>query len=143
MKLFTKNITWLGRVTVFLFLVASSGFTTMLHLCTMEASECCDASGASNHHACPDAENTSPVAGASVHNVDGCHINSVAGGLSTIQALLEKDSKAQNVHILSVLISTIVSLPASTNTPSFTYSYLESVSPPSVEKYVLNDTFLI
>ena len=144
MNLFTKNIVFIGRVVAILFFMASSGFTTILHICAMEASECCDTSGASNHHACPsDEETPSPVAGTSIQNADDCHINAVAGGLSAIQALLEKDIKAQNLNALSVLISTFVSLAPNTNTSSFTYSYSERVSPPSVEKHVLNETFLI
>ncbi len=143
MKLFTKNIVFMGRVVAFLFFVASSGFTTLLHICTMEASECCDTSGASDHAACPNPEKSSPVAGTAIKNADDCHINAVAGGLSAIQALLEKDGKTQKVVVLSVLASTFVSLAPINNTSSFTYSYSEGVSPPSVEKYVLNETFLI
>lgn len=142
MKLFTKKIVFIGRVVAFVFFLASSGFTTILHICAMEACECCDTSGARDHDACPD-KPALPVAGTSIQNVDDCHINAVAGGLSAIQALLEKDIKAQNVNTLSVLISTFVSLAPSTNTSSFTYSYSESVSPPSVEKYILNATLLI
>lgn len=143
MKLLTKNIVFMGRVVATLFFMASSGFTTILHICTMEASECCNTSGASDYHGCPNPQRSSPVSGVVVQNANDCHINAVAGGLVAIQALLEKDSKAQNVNTLTLLISTFVSLAPSTNTSSFTYSYAESVSPSSVEKYVLNETFLI
>jgi hypothetical protein len=79
----------------------------------------------------------------SIHNVDDCHINAVDGGFAVVQALVEKDIETQNVEVLSFLTSTFV-LPAPSNTSSlFTYSYLESVSPPSVEKCVLNEIFLI
>jgi hypothetical protein len=143
MKLFTKNIVFIGRVVAFLFFVTSSGFTTILHICAMEATECCDPSGASDHHACPNDEESSPVAGASITSMNDCHINAVVGGLSAIQALFEKESKVQNISVLTLLVPTVVSLAPSTNTSSFTYSYSESVSPPSVEKYVLLRTFLI
>lgn len=141
-NLFTANMVYIGRVVAFLLFVASSGFTTILHVCSMEASECCDTSGAGNHHACTNAEESPPAGGTSVRNADGCHINAVAGGLSAIQALHEKESKGPNVHVLLVLMSTFVSLAPST-IASFTYSHPEVVSPPSVEKYVLNETFLI
>ena len=143
MKFFTKNIVVIGRVTAFLFLVASSGFTTLLHICTMEAAECCDPSGASDHHGCPSEPIDQPISGSSIQNVDDCHINSVVGGLASLQALLEKDIKTQNSDILSVLISTFVPVAPISNTSSLTYPYSQSVSPPSVEKYVLNETFLI
>ncbi len=78
----------------------------------------------------------------SIQNVDDCH-NAVVGGVAVDQALVERDSKVQNVEVLSLLSPTFVS-PAPSNTSSwFNYSYSESVSPPSVEKYVLNVTFLI
>ena len=109
----------------------------------MEACECCDISGARDDDACPNKQVPSPVAGMSIHNVDDCHINAVDGGFTVVQALVEKDIEAQNVELFSLLTSTFVS-PAPSNTSSwFTYSYLESVSPPSVEKCVLNETFLI
>ena len=109
----------------------------------MEACECIDTSGASDHNACPNEQVPLPVAGMSIHKVDDCHINTVVGGYTVVQALVEKDSKAQNAEVFSLLTSAFVS-PAPSNTSSwFNYSYFESVSPPSVEKYVLNATLLI
>ncbi len=84
-----------------------------------------------------------PITAVSFKNLDDCHVNAVVGGLAAIQALLEKDTKAQNFDILSLFISTIVPIAPSTNTSSCDYSYTDNVSPPSVEKYVLNETFLI
>lgn len=109
----------------------------------MQATECCDTSGASDHDACPGEPLAQPTPGVSIKNLDECHVNSVVGGLVAIQALLEKNGKAQNVAILAVLPSTFVSLAPDANTSSFNYSYSERVSPRSVEKYVLNETFLI
>lgn len=115
----------------------------MLHVCTMQASECCDPSGASDHHACPNEEQPAPIAGVSIHGVDDCHINTVVGGLSAIQALLEKDSKMQNISELATLVTMFVAPAPSRTTSSILYSSSDSVFPPSVEKYVLNETFLI
>ncbi|MBI5473565.1 MAG: hypothetical protein HY961_14595 [Ignavibacteriae bacterium] len=127
----------------FLFLLASSGFTMIVHICTMEAAECCDTSGASDHHGCPNEPQSEPITGVSFKNLDDCHINAIVGGLAAIQTLLEKNDKTQNVAVLAVLASSFVS-PEPVNTTSwFSYSFTESVSPPSVEKYVLNETFLI
>lgn len=143
MKLFTKNIVFIGRAVTILFLVASSGFTTALHICTMEATECCDPSGASDHNACPGEPLAQPTTGVSIKTLDDCHVNAVVGGLAAIQALLERSDKTQNVPVLAVLASAFVSLAPDVTTSSSNYSYSESVSPPSVEKYVLNETFLI
>lgn len=131
-----------GRLFTLLFFLASSGFTTIMRICTMEACECPDTSGTSDHNACPNEQAPASVASMFIQNVNDCH-NAVVGGVAVVQALVEKDSRAQNVEVLSAITSTFVS-PASSNTSScFSYSYSESVSPPSVEKYVLNETFLI
>ncbi len=142
MRSIARHTIAFGRIFTLVFLLASSGFTTIVHICAMEASECCDTSGTSDHNACPNEQALAPVAGMSIQNVDDCH-NEVVGGSAVVQALVEKDAPEQNVEVLSVVISTFVA-PASNNTSSwFKYSYSESVSPPSVEKYVLNETFLI
>jgi hypothetical protein len=79
----------------------------------------------------------------SIHNIDDCDMNVVVGGFTIAQALVENDSNALNVEVPSLLASTSVS-PQPSNTSSWiTCSYSESVSPPSVEKYVLNATLLI
>jgi hypothetical protein len=132
-----------GRVFTLVFLFASSGYTVILHICAMGACECSDTPDASDDDACTNKQLPLPVAGMSIHNVDNCHKNAVVDGSDIVQALVEKDSKTQYVKVLSLLTSTFVS-PALSNTSSwFTYSYLERVSPPSVEKYVLNATLLI
>jgi hypothetical protein len=114
-----------GRVLTLVFLLASSRFTTILFMCVREA------------------EKALPVAGMSIYNVDGCHSTVVFSGLRVVMALVEKDSKEQNVEVHSLPISPFVSLPLGNASSWFNYSYSESVSPLSVEKYVLNETFLI
>jgi hypothetical protein len=84
-----------------------------------------------------------PESGMSIYNVDSCHSQVIVGGLRVVLALVEGGNKEQKVEVLSLLFSPFVS-PAQINTSSrFSYSFFESVSPPSVEKYVLNETFLI
>jgi len=114
-----------GRVLTLIFLVASSRFTPILYLCVREANKAL------------------PEAGMSIYNVDSCHSRVIVGGLRVVLALVEGGSKVEKVEVLSLLTSTFVS-PAPGNTSSwFSYSFFESVSPHSVEKYVLNETFLI
>ena len=131
------------RVFTLVLVLASSGFTTILHFCAMEAFECCDTSGSSIYKTCHNRQVSAPVAGMSIQNVNDCR-NAVVGGLAVVEAMVEKNSRVQNLEIHSVLTFTVVS-PAPSNTSSccFRYSYNESVSPPSVEKYVLNESLLI
>ena len=114
-----------GRVLTLVFFLASARFTTILYMCVRKA------------------DNAMPVAGMSTYKGDACRSTVVFSGLRVVMALVEKDSKVQNGQVLSLPISPFVS-PSLVNTSScFNYSYSESVSPFSVEKYVLNETFLI
>ena len=125
MKSIARHSIAFGRVLTLVFLLASSRFTTILFMCVREA------------------EKALPVAGMSIYNVDGCHSTVVFSGLRVVMALVEKDSKEQNVEVYSLPISPFVSLPLGNASSCFNYFYSESVSPLSVEKYVLNETFLI
>jgi len=79
-----------------------------------------------------------------VFDVDDCHDHSVIGGFVPLfQAFVDKSAKAENVAALPLFISAFFSPTQSNTSPSLTYSYSESVPPPSVEIYVLNATLLI
>ncbi len=78
-----------------------------------------------------------------VHNVGDCQKKTIVVGIAVYQALEEKDSRAQNVKVLSLLTSTFV-LPAPGNISyCSTYSCPNSISPSSVEKFILNATLLL
>jgi hypothetical protein len=133
----------MGRIIALLLFIASSGFTTIVHACAMEATQCCDTSRARDHKAC---ENPFPlVAGPSVQREFDCHTNTVAGGLAGVQGLIEKDGKPLNnrLEVLSAVVSQYISFASSGTASWLSTSYCTSVSPPSVEKYVLNASFLI
>jgi hypothetical protein len=142
MKSIAKHSIAFGRVLTLVFLLVSSRFTTFLHMCVREASECCCVtSGARIHDARLD--KTLPIAGMSIYNGGGRQARVVVGRMRVVLALVEKDSKEQNVEVLSLLTSSFVSPAPGKTSAWFNYSYFESVSPPSVEKYVLNATLLI
>jgi hypothetical protein len=143
MRSIARHTIGFRRVFTLVFLLASSSFATILNICAMETCECCDTSGTRDDDAYPNKQVPAPIAGMSIHDVNDCHINAVDGDFAVVQALVEKDIEAQNVEVLSLLTSTFVSSASSNTSSWFTYSYLESVSPSSVEKYVLNETFLI
>jgi hypothetical protein len=90
-----------------------------------------------------EADKALPVTGMSIYKGDACHSTVVFSGLRVVMAFVEKDSKVQNVQILSLPILPFVSPPLGNISSCFNYTYSESVSPLSVEKYVLNETFLI
>ena len=131
-----------GRVLTLIFTLISLHFAGILHMCVREEGEnYCATSSVQGHDSCP--KKALPVVGMSICKGDDSRSSVVVGRLRVVLAFVEKDSKVQNVEVLPLLTSPFVS-PALGNTSSwFSYSFLESVSPPSVEKFVLNETFLI
>ncbi len=142
MKSIARHSIVFGRVLALVFLFVYSRFETILHMCGREASECCyTASGARDHNGCPD--KALPVAGISIYNVNGCRSSVVVRSLRVVLALVEKDSKVQNVKVLSLFTFPSVLHAPSKTSSWFNYCYFGSVSLHSAEKYVLNATFLI
>jgi hypothetical protein len=146
MILSAKHIVLTTRLFVVLFIVANSGFTAVIHQCTMEPShpmDCCAASGE---------RNGTPITGprsqgeASVVGVlPDCSLSTVVGGLANAPALLEKENTIHSSKIITSIplseqpafFNTITKQPFHSSGPSLTFS------PLSAEKCVLNSTFLI
>lgn len=143
MRFIARHTIAFGRVLTLVFLFVSSSFITVLHFCAKKASECCDTSGVSDHNAGTNKQLPLLVAGLSVHNVIDCYRNAVVSYFSVFRALVEIDSEKQNVEVRSLLTSTFDSSEPSNTLSWSNYSYSDSVSLPSVEKYVLNATLLI
>ena len=125
MKSIARHSIAFGRVLTLVFLLASARFTIILHICVKK----------------PD--KALPVAGMSIYKGDACHSTVVFSGLRVVMALVEKDSKVQDVQVLSLPISPFVSPPQGNISSCFNYSYFESVSPPPIDKYIFNSTLLI
>ena len=143
MRSIARHTIAFGRAFTLVFLLACSGFATILHICAEEASKHCDTPSASDQDVHRNMQLPHPLARMFIHNVGDFNKKTMVGGIAVFQALEEKDGKAQHVRILSLLTSTFV-LPIPSNTPPwFNYPSSESDSPPSVEKYVLNATLLI
>ena len=81
--------------------------------------------------------------GISVKNVGLNDSVAVVGSFYVFRTLLEEDSKEQIVEVRSSCPSTFDSSTPSNILSWFKHSYSERVSPPFVEKHVLNATLLI
>jgi hypothetical protein len=90
-----------------------------------------------------EADKALPMTGMSICKGDVCRSTVVFSGLRVVMAFVEKDSKVQNVQVLSLPISPFVSPPQGNISSCFNYSYFESVSPPPIDKYIFNSTLLI
>lgn len=148
MKLFTQNIALFSRLFVGLFLLANSGFTVVLQQCTMENNqsnqvmECCSISNEGGNPAREVQQATLSLATGSQLS---CHTTTIVGGLVGTSALLEKESKVQLSKLgewSGNLLQQTVFKPISNHSSTLNYFALD-VSPPSVEKCVLNSSFLI
>lgn len=157
MSFFTKNINLLKVIMAVLFFVGTSGFTAILEHCCcseesakhMEADKCLEPSAMMEHtetdHASSMEECLPPTSPTIAATGNACHTKIVAGGLSSLLSLLEKEIKLQDSKLqignLSLSVSDLV-IPVTTTAKSYSSLNLSS-SPPSVEKYVLNASFLI
>jgi len=146
MILSSKHIIRAARVFVILFLAANSGFTAVIRQCTMapiQAMDCCAAS--SDRDGSPLKGSHSQGETAFTGVASDCHLSTVVGGLANVTALVEKDNSIRTASIVSPnpLLSDPTSFDSHSSqsvqfaTPSLAFS------PSSVEKCVLNSTFLI
>jgi hypothetical protein len=73
-----------------------------------------------------------------------CHIDVVIGGVALKQALLEKENKPEsNIALIPNIVSLSFSSLLYADSPSHTLFVTRDISPPSVDSYVLNGSFLI
>ncbi len=125
----------------FLLLLLSSGLTIVHHACEMETRLCCAAMQFPGTM-----DGAKPSHGLALSSVPmSCCRNLVAGGLTTINALIEKQTKTedQKLDLAPVLcdLSTVSAVrPVS---PRFSLPLSEWNDPPPVEKYVLFASLLI
>ncbi|TSA24386.1 hypothetical protein D4R75_01530 [bacterium] len=142
MLLSYKNIKLIRIVLAVLVLTASSGATTVLHRCQMQAASCCSPNRNTNDDGC-DQPMASPT-GQSFKSDFTCHIDVVVGGIALKQALLEKENKPElSIAAIPNVVSVGSSSLLQADSPSHTYFVVHVISPPSVDRYVLNGSFLI
>lgn len=129
-------------VVFFVFVLASSGFTTILHECRLQQQmACCAIPDRMNEDECN--QNSAPKAGASFESDQACHTNSIIGGLAVKQAIVEKDkiSKVQRAATLVVSLFSDISFSSLSSSRSDSRTEASFLSP--VGKHILNSSFLI
>jgi hypothetical protein len=146
MKRFSQHIIVLGRLLAVMFVLANSGFTTVLRQCTMKSDapmECCSIPEKSDA-ASRDAIQKNATSPSTVSQF-GCHTTTLVGGIASTSALLQKESAKQNAKANEFCAqhqqntTSTSDVDHSTNPAHFA----ATLSPPSVEKCVLNSSFLI
>ena len=143
MLLSYKNIRLIRIFLAVLVLTASSGATTVLHRCQMQAASCCSPNRNTNDDGC-DQPMASPT-GHSFKSDFTCHLDVVVGGLALKQALVEKENRLEsNIALITAAVS--LSSGSLLQADSHAHNLLhvsEAVSPPSVDRYALIGSFLI
>lgn len=153
MQSLNRHILVLGRLFLAIFIVANSGFSVALTYCAMSDTDACsmatansddqNMSGTCDDHASPSQANREVA----FSQNDPCMLTTVAGGLQTDPTTVEKQSAARNVleKLADLAFDAPVLVSNQLNGQNFSLfsPSTTNVSPPSVEKYVLNATFLI
>jgi hypothetical protein len=108
----------------------------------MEGASCCSPNRNANDDGCD--QPIAPPAGHSYKSDFTCHIDVVVGGVALKQAVLEKENRPDfNITVIPnfILLTSSASLQAESHSHNLFLSKV--VSPPSVDRYVLFDSFLI
>lgn len=143
MGYFSKYALFVSRALALATFLASSGFTAVLHNCTMEDPVCCEAPKEATHKDCGESLPASKEL--AVRSDAACHTNTIVGGVTPNLAVLEKDSKSdvKKLHVAESILTTSIVQLDQLHTSLNLFSNGTPVFLPSVEKYILNASFLI
>jgi hypothetical protein len=141
MKLKLQHNRLLAILTLIIFLSGSSGFTMVVTTCLMESESCCQIPASMSDNGCDNPLQKSEVR---VLSDMSCQSTSIVGGLKVDPATSDKnfkDGSAKLPHVTGLLSSNFAS--NNFSSPHFLLSSSFVPLPPSVDRYVLNASFLI
>jgi len=137
-----KHIKPLQLISAAFVFLASSGATIVVRQCSMDTASCCNTASCDNDDACDQ-----PVALPSDHSIKAeysCRTTTLVGGLAIQQAVVEQPHKSLLIMaVLGLVVPPDCRLSAQPPRSSSALLLADAASPPSVEKYVLNASFLI
>jgi len=142
MKRILQYSTSLHVVVLFVFLLASSGFTTILHECRVQQQmACCAVPDRMNEDKCD--QNIAPKSGPSFESDQSCHTNSIIGGLAVKQAIVDKDKNSKLHRAATVVLSVSSDISFSPFSATRFDSRTGALFLPPVGKHILNSSLLI
>lgn len=131
----------IAAVAAFLLALSSSGFTAVLHSCLMAERSCCDASMMT--HMSGD-EGATQAGNPVLKNVMSCCAVTFAGGLNANPIVTGNQySSLHHLDQVALLPPSVLTGAQQISSHPVSASFLAAASPPSVEKYLLNASFLI
>jgi hypothetical protein len=150
MRLLNKHILGFGRLFLVLFFLANSGFTVVLYHCTMTdemcGMSCCTGTDDCPAGACEDMDGPQTPATHPSTVDQPCQSATVVGGYHTEPTVVEKEFNGRHIIKTDLLPTSVfeTAIGSRVDLPAFHLaSAASNVSPPSVETYVLNASFLI
>jgi hypothetical protein len=145
MRVLHPHILSVGRFFVLLFLLANSGFTVVLYHCTMEGMNCCATAEEQTSRSCSIMDPPEAAKGPALSSGDSCLTVSIAGGLTTDPTVVQKEpiARSPRMDFLAPFHLTFAFSSVSPQYHLLAQTASLSVSPPAVEQYVLNSSFLI
>ena len=144
MTLFIRHKALVGALAALVVLLASSGFTVVLHSCLMGSMASCALAPSSDHMAMASVPADHGSMGARFEGSPCCSTR-VVGGVKTAPAVSQKVQDVEHQTYIIVSADRLCALSSSepSTQPIQTLSGVEAVPLSSVEKCVLNATFLI
>jgi hypothetical protein len=150
MILFNKNILGFSRLFLMLFFLANAGFTVVLYHCTMTEEmcgmSCCVGINDCAAGTCQDMDRSQTPETKFVKVDRPCQTATVVGGVQNEPKVVEKQFNSRQIISIDLLPSSVfeAAIGPRVDLPVFHFtSTASNFSPPSVETYVLNASFLI
>jgi hypothetical protein len=142
MSRITKHINLLSSVVALLFAFGSSGLAVVIHNCTMATPmECCQNMGDQSAADCNNPIQASGIP--SFHGDANCSSSSLVGGLITNPGVVDNNRLVQKISVTVLPMNHCLSCVQTLTRSVPVIAFAGSISPPSVEKHILNASFLI
>ena len=150
MKFVSDHILPFGRLLLVLYFLGNSGFTAVLYHCTMTEEmcgmSCCNGTNDCSAGICEDVDEPQPPVTDLMTVDQPCQTATVVGGYHTEPTVVEKQFNARRIINIDLLATSVFedAIDYRVDLPAFhLVSAASNISPPSVEAYVLNASFLI
>ncbi len=137
-----KHSTFVGYLAMSLFVAGSSGIAFVLQTCSMPVKmACCQTMNDDNTGDCTG--QTQPKGTVVLQAGASCGATILVGGLTTNPGVVENNHPVQKAPVVVAPVNDVVACAPVLNIALFAPQFAESVSPPSVDKHILNATLLI
>ncbi len=137
-----RHINLLGSVVAFLFAFGSSGLAVVIDNCTMTTRmQCCQSMSDQTEGDCSNPIQTPGIP--SFHSDANCNGSTLVGGLTINPGVVDNNQLVQKISVVAVPMNDCLSYVQTLTSSIPIVAFVESISPPSVEKHILNASLLI